>query len=145
MIVTDDIGNRNNLLTVPIHKVAAQTDTSDKVDLDSAMAENQSSVDEQKLRVDESASDIMRSSARTPDIASNAAEVADSAMILDRDEPTPSIPDDEAGRIGFRRMSLTPIPQVAETAAEVADTAALLDEEEDEDNMVRRPLSASLF
>ena len=75
---------------------------------------------------------VGRSATRTPDIASNAAEVADSAMILDREIPTPPILDEEAGRIGFRRMSQTPIPEVAETAAEVADSAAILDD----DNMV---------
>ena len=35
--------------------------------------------------------------------------------------------DEEAGRIGYRRMSQTPIPEVAQTAAEVADVAAVLD------------------
>lgn len=45
--------------------------------------------------------------------------------------------DEEAGRIGYRRMSQTPIPQVAETAAEVADTAAILDK----DDIVSRSLS----
>lgn len=50
-------------------------------------------------------------------------------MTLDREEPTPPISDEDAGRIGFRRMSLTPIPQVAMTAAEVADSAAILDRE----------------
>lgn len=70
-----------------------------------------------------------RSETRTPDFASSAAEVADSAMILDREVPTPPMSDEEAGRTGYRRMSLTPIPQVAETAAEVADVAATLDRE----------------
>jgi hypothetical protein len=55
--------------------------------------------------------------------------VADSAALLDRDQPTPEISNEEAGRIGFRRLTQTPIPQVASTAAEVADVAAALDRE----------------
>jgi hypothetical protein len=66
----------------------------------------------------------------TPEIADVAAEVADSAATLDRETASPSIPDEEAGRIGLRRMSNTPIPEVANTAAEVADIASTLDKEE---------------
>ncbi|KAK2625976.1 hypothetical protein QTJ16_004238 [Diplocarpon rosae] len=68
-----------------------------------------------------------RSGAHTPELADVAAEVADSAAALDRDVPTPPLPDAEAGRLGYRRMSQTPIPEVAATAAEVADVAATLD------------------
>ncbi|PBP17518.1 PT repeat family protein [Diplocarpon rosae] len=53
--------------------------------------------------------------------------VEQSAAALDRDAPTPPLPDAEAGRLGYRRMSQTPIPEVAATAAEVADVAATLD------------------
>ena len=72
----------------------------------------------------------MRTETRTPELAETAYEVAESAALLDRDRdpPTPPISDEEAGRIGFRRMSTTPIPEVAKTAAEVADVAATLDE-----------------
>lgn len=72
-----------------------------------------------------------RNGARTPELADVAAEVADVAATLDRNQPTPPISDEEAGRIGFRRMSSTPIPQVAITAAEVADSAAIIDKEEE--------------
>jgi hypothetical protein len=73
---------------------------------------------------------IMRSESRTPELAGTAAEVSESAALLDRDRdpPTPPMSDEEAGRIGYRRMSSTPIPEVAKTAAEVADVAATLDE-----------------
>lgn len=50
-------------------------------------------------------------------------------MALDREAATPPISDEDAGRIGYRRMSQTPIPEVAETAAEVADSAATLDKD----------------
>jgi hypothetical protein len=73
---------------------------------------------------------LLRTESRTPELAETAAEVAESAALLDRDRdpPTPPISDEEAGRIGYRRMSSTPIPEVAKTAAEVADVAAKLDE-----------------
>jgi hypothetical protein len=73
----------------------------------------------------------LRTETRTPELAKTAYEVAESAALLDkdRDPPTPPISDEEAGRIGSRRMSSTPIPEVAKTAAEVADVAATLDEQ----------------
>lgn len=73
---------------------------------------------------------IMRTGALTPELADVAAEVSESAAILDHDPPTPPISDEEAGRIGYRRMSHTPIPEVADTAAEVAEVAATLDDKE---------------
>jgi hypothetical protein len=72
---------------------------------------------------------IMRSDSQTPEFANTAAEVADTASTLDREPPPLPISDEEAGRTGYRRMSMTPIPEVALTAAEVADTAALLDKD----------------
>jgi len=70
---------------------------------------------------------IIRPDTRTPELAEVAAEVADSAAVLDRDASTPPVSDEEAGRIGYRRMSATPIPEVAAVAAEVADVAATID------------------
>lgn len=69
------------------------------------------------------------SGASTPSFVRTAAEVADSAALLDKEDPEPEIPDEEAGRIGYRRMSATPISDVANTAAEVADDACWLDDE----------------
>ncbi|KAI9047923.1 hypothetical protein LZ554_007725 [Drepanopeziza brunnea f. sp. 'monogermtubi'] len=85
--------------------------------------------DAHKLRALDAEPDltIIRNGAKTPEIANVAAEVADSAATLDRDAPTPPISDEEAGRVGYRRMSNTPIPEVAATAAEVADIAAYID------------------
>lgn len=87
--------------------------------------------DTRHLRAQDEEPDIVsiRSEVHTPELANVAAEVADSAAMLDRGQPTPPISDEEAGRIGFRRMSSTPIPEVADTAAEVADVAAKLDRE----------------
>ncbi|KAK0630599.1 hypothetical protein B0T17DRAFT_488716 [Bombardia bombarda] len=70
------------------------------------------------------------SGASTPTYARTAAEVADSAALLNKEEPESQMPDDEAGRIGFRRLTATPISEVANTAAEVADSAKKLDREE---------------
>lgn len=68
-----------------------------------------------------------RSGASTPSFVKTTVEVADSAALLDKEEPEEEVTDEEAGRIGYRRLSTTPIPDVAVTAAEVADTAQQLD------------------
>jgi len=82
--------------------------------------------DAHKLHAQDTEPDRVILRTPTPELASVAAEVADSAAALDREQPTPPISDEEAGRIGFRRMSQTPIPEVADTAAEVAESAAIV-------------------
>jgi hypothetical protein len=75
---------------------------------------------------------VIQSQTTTPGFANTAAEVADSAAMLDR-EPSPApVSDEEAGRTGERRMSNTPIPQVALTAAEVADIAMIIDADDED-------------
>lgn len=70
------------------------------------------------------------SGASTPTYASVAAEVADSAALLNEGKPETPVPDELAGKIGYRRLTSTPIAEVANTAAEVADTAQHLDDPE---------------
>lgn len=72
-----------------------------------------------------------RSGTSTPNYAKIADEVADSAAILNKEKPETPVPDAEAGRIGYRRLTSTPIAEVANTAAEVADTAKKLDSAEE--------------
>lgn len=185
MIVTDDIGNRNNVLCAPALEandkesellptdlavssteeakptpvvMAEKLDAGEQPDVESGtdaleqdaparvleqpdsesqhMEETNTNALEQE-DVGESRSEeaertepdyvVVRQQSRTPEMAAVAAEVADYAANMDQEAPTPPISDEEAGRIGFRRLSSTPIPQVADTAAEVADVAALLD------------------
>lgn len=71
--------------------------------------------------------ELNRSGRQTPEMARVAAEVADTAAMLDPVEPEEEIPDKLAGELGIRRLTSTPINEVAKTAAEVADTAAKLD------------------
>ena len=73
---------------------------------------------------------VMVSDKAATDSANTAAEVADAATSLDIEQPTPPISDAEAGRIGLRRLSQTPITDVANVASEVSDSAALLDTDE---------------
>lgn len=70
---------------------------------------------------------IPSSDTQTSDIAKVAAEVADSACAIDSQAPEQEISDVEAGRMGIRRMSNTPISEVAQTAMEVSVVAATLD------------------
>jgi len=69
----------------------------------------------------------LRNDVVTPEPAEVAADVANSAASLDREPPTPPMSDSEAGKIGYRRLSSTPIGEVSDTAAEVAETAAKID------------------
>lgn len=62
--------------------------------------------------------------------AEDAAEVADSAALIDREKSPLPMSDEDAGRTGERRLSVTPIQQVADVANEVADVAALIDEDD---------------
>ncbi|OTA91581.1 hypothetical protein M434DRAFT_13031 [Hypoxylon sp. CO27-5] len=107
--VTDDRGNTNNILRV------------------SANEPQEADAKARNPQVNKLKGSGPSSGTQTPDIAKTAAEVADSARILDPETPEPEISDGEAGRIGYRRLSSTPIRQVAETAMEVADVAAMLD------------------
>jgi hypothetical protein len=160
-IVTDELGNRNNLLAVPTAEETvekskvSETATAapvpdmlvpevvvDKVDEEPRHGDDfgpdatTSQKDAHDMRALDAEPDhvVVRSQTTTPVYANTAAEVADSAAILDR-EPSPvPVSDEEAGRTGERRMSTTPIPQVALTAAEVADTAAILDQGEEDDH-----------
>lgn len=104
------MGNTNNILRVSINEPKETGDT--KVP---------------NPRVNELKSSATDSGTQTPEIAKTAAEVADSACLIDPESPEPEISDGEAGRIGIRRLSGTPIAQVARTAMEVASVAAMLD------------------
>ncbi|RYP92688.1 hypothetical protein DL770_001201 [Monosporascus sp. CRB-9-2] len=109
--VDDGQGNVNNILRVPSN--ASEQAPAEALDPRVAQLKASSSHD----------------GARTPDMANTAAEVADSAALLDREEPEPEISDEQAGEIGFRRLSQTPIEEVAQTAEEVALSAAQLDDD----------------
>lgn len=154
--VTDDGGNRNNLLEAPIAEkkvealpthppvASSKSETSsipavvvEEVDAEPTKSGEVSSKaavrqkDAHQLKAQDAEHDYVMVSGEvdSEEQAKIAAEVADSAAIIDR-EPSPMpISDEEAGRIGMRRMSSTPIPEVAKTAAEVADTAAIIDRE----------------
>ncbi|KAI0883611.1 uncharacterized protein GGS22DRAFT_33693 [Annulohypoxylon maeteangense] len=106
----DENGNTNNILRVSINSIQeAEADTKalNRVNLLKGLPTN--------------------SGRQTPNIAKTAAEVADTARIVDPGTPEPELSDAEAGRIGIRRLSHTPINEVAQTAMEVSKTAATLD------------------
>jgi hypothetical protein len=161
-VVTDELGNRNNLLAVPsaeeiVEKSKSSESTTAPPLSDTSIPELVvEKVDEEPHHGDDFGPDattgqkdahdmrtldaepdhvVIRSQTNTPVYANTAAEVADSAAMLDR-EPSPvPVSDEEAGRTGERRMSGTPIPQVALTAAEVADVAAMLDQDDQDDQV----------
>jgi len=152
---TDDLGNRNNVLDAPGAKEAPEPGTgilgsSEKAE-DSKLAVRSKLEQDDKAEVASSGLDANSGSSRlpavanaakalldtkeprsgtsTPGYARTAAEVADSAALVDQEEPEPELSDAEAGKTGYRRLSSTPIPEVAQAAAEVADSAQALDRE----------------
>jgi hypothetical protein len=155
-IVTDEAGNRNNLLCVPVteenatqipipdspvfrlesctpapevvvENMEAESEPKSEQEVSLISHSQESSGSDKEMHEDQLACPVDRSEIDKLSYARTAAEVADSAAILDR-EPSPvPLSNEEASRIGERRLSATPIPEVAETAAKVADSAAIID------------------
>ncbi|TGO83210.1 hypothetical protein BPOR_0684g00040 [Botrytis porri] len=112
---------------VSVEKVDSEPRHGDDFGSDATYAQK----DAHTLRAQDASPDhvTIKEQAGTPDLANVAAEVADSAELLDETPPTPPMSDTDAGKSGYRRLSYTPIPEVAATAAEVADTAAHIDDD----------------
>lgn len=153
-IATDDAGNRNNILSVSTSEtkepepqnepdeasadtqipvptlVVEKTDNEPSHGDDFGVDATTGQKDAHEMRSEDAEADsvVIRPESRDSETA---AEVADVAATLDRPTTPEQSTDEEAGRTGERRMSMTPIPQVSDTAAEVADIAAVLDKEED--------------
>ncbi|KAI9641420.1 hypothetical protein NHQ30_010223 [Ciborinia camelliae] len=133
---TTNTAKNNDQSSVPAEVVSAPIVTVEKVDSephhgdDFGPGATFAQKDAHNLHAKDAVPDNIttRQQAATPELANVAAEVADSASLLDKAPTTPPISDEEAGKIGYRRLSHTPIPEVAKTAAEVADTAAQIDE-----------------
>ncbi|KAJ8068041.1 hypothetical protein OCU04_003618 [Sclerotinia nivalis] len=133
---TKNIPKDDEQPNIPTEVVSAPMVTVEKVDSEPRLGDDFGSTatfaqkDAHNLHAQDAVPDhvTIRQQSTTPDLANVAAEVADSAALLDETPPTPPMSDKDAGKIGYRRLSNTPIPEVAETAAEVADSAALIDE-----------------
>lgn len=106
----DLIGDENVSPTLVVEKIDSNPSYGDDFGAKATVGQKGAHL----LRAEDAEPDyvLVRAQSNTPDLANVAAEVADSAASLDRDPPTPPISDEEAGRIGFRRMSATPIPEV---------------------------------
>lgn len=142
-VATDDAGNRNNLLTAPDHAEADQSKlaaeeipripilvvekTNDKnvYGDDFGSAATSAQRDAHAKRAADAEPDLLL----VGHSAEVAAEVADTAAVLDKEHSPVRASDIEAGRTGDSRTSTTPILEVANTASEVADSAAKLDGE----------------
>ncbi|KAH7348373.1 hypothetical protein BKA65DRAFT_259425 [Rhexocercosporidium sp. MPI-PUGE-AT-0058] len=123
----DDVAEPLHVPTVVVEKVDEGLSYGDDFGPDGTVAQK----DAHDMRAQDAEPDqtVIRD-AHTPDFADVAAEVADTAQTLDREDPTPPISDEDAGHIGYRRMSNPPIPEIAETAAEVADVATSSDKQD---------------
>lgn len=133
---TESVTEDDSHPSIPIEVASAPIVSVEKVDSEPRLGDDFGSnatyaqKDAHTLHAQDASPDhiTIRQQATTPDLANVAAEVADSAELLDETPPTPPMSDTEAGKIGYRRLSHTPIPEVAATAAEVADSAAQIDD-----------------
>ncbi|KAF7927028.1 uncharacterized protein EAE98_006412 [Botrytis deweyae] len=134
---TESVKEDDDHSSIPIEAASAPIVSVEKVDSEPRLGDDFGSnatyaqKDAHNLHAQDALPDhiTIREQASTPDLANVAAEVADSAELLDETPPTPPMSDTEAGKTGYRRLSYTPIPEVAATAAEVADTAAHIDDD----------------
>ncbi|KAL0931821.1 uncharacterized protein CTRU02_212774 [Colletotrichum truncatum] len=146
--VTDDAGNRNNLLNAPASQESTQVNGTksngqDTNEENTASSTNIANMDASTTQLDpkpkplEHLKDEERkrlSSTPIEQVANTAAEVADTAEKLDAEDDTARLaPLNRLKDEERKRLSSTPIEQVAKTAAEVADTAQKLDADQDFD------------
>lgn len=127
--MTDDAGNKNNLLEAPsLQDVDPPRDDTVEDNTQHEMnglgEQTQPVPRVEALKVSEK---VDRSATSTPEYAKTAAEVADSAAWVDPATPEPEVSDEVAAEVGYRQMTSTPPQEAADTAAEVADAAKVLD------------------
>lgn len=145
--VTDDAGNRNNILEAPKVTVPEEHTGSEETaaDVQTKPAEstegstqnvpqntdaNPEIVQPQpvsQLEVLKSSDQVDPARTSTPEFIKTITEVSESAALLDRSTPEPRAPEIGTGRNEVP-TSTTVQPNPADTAAEVADSAALLDQ-----------------
>lgn len=97
-----------------------------------SLPQEQNNIGESKPagRVGELRNPIEIERAETPEFARVAAEVADSAALLDRSTPEPESSERAIGGTALEAPASAHIQEIANTAAEVADTAEALDADE---------------
>lgn len=121
--MTDDAGNRNNFIEAPS---AEETKPEEPVQAtkndDDVSSTNHIQHPQPVARIEalKDADKIDRSGTSTPEYARTAAEVAESAALVDPPTPRPETVDAAAS---------DPTQETADTAAEVADTAEVLDKD----------------
>ncbi|KUI64780.1 Midasin [Cytospora mali] len=129
----DGVGIENNLLeTSPLQ----DTDLGEQVEATDDDTQHDANDQDQKVqplpRVEalKQSEKADRSGTSTPEYARTAAEVADSAALVDPATPEPEVSNEVAAEVGYRQMTSTPPQEAADTAADVADTAEALDTDE---------------
>ncbi|KAI7787941.1 hypothetical protein LA080_013246 [Diaporthe eres] len=131
-IVTDDAGNRNNFIEAPSAEETKPEEPAQATKNDDELSST-NHVHQPKpiarLEALKEADKVDRSATSTPEYARTAAEVAESAALLDPPTPQPETVDAVASAAPQEAADT-----VAETAAEVADTAKDLDNDLAEEN-----------
>jgi hypothetical protein len=160
VLVTDALGNRNNLLVAPVEEDQKEESSPQKstdgpresigdIQISTLIVEktdaepnhsddfgNNTATVGQKEAHDMRAPDaepvatIVKTHKPLPAETKDIAKPEDAALTTDGKGSSPQSPDAELSILEERRLSHTPIPEVAATAAEVADSAAKIDREE---------------
>lgn len=138
--MTDDAGNKNNLLEAPSLQDVdpAQYDTVEDITQHDPNDLGQQLQPVPRVEALKQSDKLDRSGTSTPEYARTAAEVADSAAWVDPATPEPEVSNEVAGEVGYRQMTSTPPQEAADTAAEVADAAEVLDTDEVSKPLPRR-------
>lgn len=121
--MTDDAGNRNNFIEAPSAEEAKPEEPIQPTNHDDDVSSSNHVQQPQPLPIArlealKETEKVDRSAASTPEYARTAAEVAESAALVDPPTPLPEAVD---------AVASDPPQEVANTAAEVADTAQNLD------------------
>lgn len=123
--MTDDAGNRNNFIEAPSAEETKSEEPIQSINKDDDVPSTNHVQQPQpqpiaRLEALKEAEKIDRSATSTPEYARTAAEVAESAALVDPPTPQPEAAD---------AVASDPPEEAANTAAEVADTAQALDKD----------------
>ncbi|KKY35961.1 putative pt repeat family protein [Diaporthe ampelina] len=122
-IVTDDAGNRNNFIEAPSAEESKPDEPVQATKIDDDLSSTNHIQHPQpagRIEALKEADKVDRSGTSTPEYARTAAEVAESAALVDPPTSQPETVD---------AVASTPPQETADTAAEVADTAQDLDKD----------------
>lgn len=142
--MTDDAGNRNNFIEAPSAEETKPVEPTQDTKNDGEPSNTNHVLQPQpvaaRLEALREAEKVDRSATSTPEYARTAAEVAESAALVDPPTPLPETVD--AAASASPQEAADTAAEVADTAAEVADTAQDLENDSVSILQPHRPLGS---